>query len=272
MTAPAESIFDSEDVSRVERATLGERAGLRPDLKPVKTLRGWVGRANLTQLPIIRVAKLEDIPTAGLKQLGIVATEYARSTMNVESDGSRTIRKGHHTELTLTSKEAMICPNCGIGYIHPKTWMCNGGHPTETRCGTQQTEAHEVVTRPDVANRYEPKCKNVPFFAIENGELILLGFITVTRRGGSDKAQNNPEKWQTIRRRVKGESPKWGNYNNEKSAFRFGMIAVEAHIDGKVFRTFATIAFDEQDSEAMTARGVSIQSRGVNLFDREVTE
>ena len=50
------------------------------------------------------------------------------------------------------------------------------------------------------------------------------------------------------------------------------MISLECHLDDKVYQTFATIAFDESDIEAMTNRGVTIQSRGVNLFDREVTE
>ena len=50
------------------------------------------------------------------------------------------------------------------------------------------------------------------------------------------------------------------------------MISLECHLDGQVFTTFATIAFDESDIEAMTNRGVTIQSRGVNLFDREVAD
>lgn len=274
-TAPAVSIFDSEDVSRVERATLGERTGLRPDLSPVKTMRGWANRADRETLPVVRVDNFDDIITAGKKTMTLEVTKYRRSTMNVEADDkSRVSRKGHHTSLVLTSKESMLCPLCNCGLIHPKTFTCNGGHKTDTRCGQSvDVDAHdiEIVVMNDVANRYEPKVK-MPHFGIDNGALVFNGNITLTRRGGSDKAQNNAEKWQTSRRRVKGGKPSWGSYNVEGGSFRTGMIALEAHIDGKVFHTFATIAFDESDIEDMTARGVTITSRGVNLFDREVTE
>lgn len=274
-TAPAEVIFDSEDVSRVERATLGERTGLRPDLSPVKTLRGWANRANREMLPVVRVNTFDDLITAGKKFQTLEVTKYRRSTMNVEADDkSRVSRKGHHTSLELTSKESMLCPLCNCGLIHPKTFTCNGGHTTETRCGQSvDIDAHdiEIIVMNDVANRYEPKVK-MPHFGIENGELVFNGNITLTRRGGSDKAQNNEEKWQTSRRRVKGGKPSWGSYNVEGGSFRSGMIGVECHLDDKVYETFATIVFDESDIEAMTARGVTITSRGVNLFDREVTE
>ena len=273
--APAGDIFDAEDVSRVERVTLGERVNLRSDLPTPKRVTTYGRRADLANLPIVRVDSFDDIITAGKKAMTLEVTKYRRSTMNVESDDkSRVSRKGHHTSLELTSKDSMLCPICECGLIHPKTFTCNGGHPTKTRCGQSvDIEAYDItiVTMNDVANRYEPKAR-MPVFGIENGELVFRGNATLTRRGGSDKAQNNAEKWQTSRRRVRGEKPSWGSYNVEGGSFRSGMIALEAHIEDKVFRTFATIAFDESDTDAMTNRGVTIQSRGVNLFDREVTE
>ena len=273
--ALAESIFDAEGVSKVERMTLGERVNLRSDLPTPKRVSTYGRRADNATLPTVRVESFDDIITAGKKAMTLEVTKYRRSTMNIEAeDKSRVSRKGHHTSLQLTSKESMLCPICECGLIHPKTFACNGGHPTDTRCGQSvDVDAYDItiVVMHDVANRYEPKVK-MPHFGIENGELVFNGNITLTRRGGSDKAQNNAEKWMTSRRRVKGGKPSWGSYNVEGGSFRSGMISLEAHIDGKVFTTFATIAFDESDIEAMTNRGVTIQSRGVNLFDREVTE
>ena len=272
--APAVDIFDAEGVSRVERMTLAERVSLRSDLPTPKRGWAWVKRAENATLPTVRVESFDDIITAGKKTMTLEVTKYRRSTMSVEVDKTRTARKGHHTDLELTSKEAMLCPHCEVGLVHPKTFMCNGGHPTETRCGQSvDVDAQDItiVIAHDVANRYEPKVK-MPHFGINGNELVFNGNITLTRRGGSDKAQNNAEKWQTSRRRVKGQKPSWGSYNVEGGSFRTGMISLECHLDGQVFTTFATIAFDESDIEAMTNRGVTIQSRGVNLFDREVTE
>ncbi len=274
-TAPAVGIFDAEGIGVIERATLGERTGLRPDLKPVKTLRGWAGRADREMLPLVYASDFDLLATVGKTEMTLEVTKYRRSTMNIEADDkSRVSRKGHHTSLELTSKESILCPHCSCGLVHPKTFMCNGGHTTETRCGLPvDVDAQDltIITMNDVANRYEPKVK-IPFFDIVEGELVFMGIITLTRRGGSDKAQNNVENWQTIRRRVKGEKPAWGNYNVAKGSFRFGMIAVRTTIDGVHYESYATIAFDDNKTADMTARGVNIQSRGVNLFNREVTE
>jgi len=273
--APAGDIFDAEDVSRVERMTLGERVSLRSDLPTPKRASTWASRANNATLPMVRVESFDDIITAGKKMMTLEVTKYRRSTMNIESDDkSRVSRKGHHTSLELTSKDSMLCPICECGLIHPKTFACNGGHPTATRCGQSvDIEAYDItiVQMNDVANRYEKKCL-APIFGIENDELVFRGNYRITQRGGADKAQNNPEKWQQSRRRVKGEKPSWGSFAVEGGSFRSGMIGLECHMDNKVFRTFATIVFDESDTEAMTSRGVTIQSRGVNLFNREVNE
>ncbi len=268
MNAPAEDIFDIEDIQQGERATLGERVSLRPDLKDCKTLRGWAGRANRENLPLLRVNDFSDFTTIGTTEIGFVQTQYARSTM--DNRESVTGRKTHHTDLELTEKECLLCPNCGVGFIHPKTWMCNGGHATESRCGTQQPNATEVVIRSDVANRYEPKVKGMPVCDInEEGSIVLIGVQTLTRRGGSDKAQNNPEKWMTARRFVKGAKPSWGAGNVEGDQFNCGLVGVTDK-DGR--RASMTIAFPQTRKAAFVERGVTMTSKGVNLFDREVTE
>ncbi len=274
-TAPAGGILNAGNVGREERAALGERTALRSDLPPCTTGEGYARRADRESLPLVRVDQISDISTAGSTNIGFTVTHYARSTYTegrevtgLAEGVDRTIsRETDYTDIEISSKEALLCPNCRVGYIHPITLHCNGGSETATRCGGFFPEADEVVTRTDVADRYEPLINGFPVVDFHpTAGIVLRRTVRVVRRGGSDKAQKNPEKWQSYRRAVKGENPIWGADGVKGAQFLFGLIGLQTP-EGAT--SYATVAFASHKAADAVKAGITIMGQGPNLFTRE---
>lgn len=216
---------------------------------------------------------IHDVAYVNDLNIGLTASHFARSVYDStgsDGEGGRvyrevtldgvvertTDRQTTYTDLTLTEKDSTACPTEGCGgWLHPVTFTCG-------RCKMNHPEGGEAGIRADVADRYEPKVKGMIHLTFSDDGSAAAQARTMTRRGGSDKAGINPEKWAINARWVSGLPPTW-------SPQRFGLLAITDE-SGEV--GFLPVAFHEAQTAAAREFGISIQGRGPNMGIREVTE